>query len=423
MSSSRNQFRIIVGSYEHNILCVSLDLTNKNSPVFIPIFHFQAHSLSVKCLDSGKRYLVSGSNDEHIRIYDLQKRKELGTLLSHQGSITALKFSRSVAQQEPEESAQQTGDSKASVVKLSEKAKKRSADGKWLLSASDDQTITVWRVKDWEKFGVLKGHTKKINDLDIHSSNRIAISVSDDHSIRLWNLMSMKKSGVLKLRNYNQNGQFIRWLGDQHFVVALNDKVLIYEISSAKVIKEIEIENKKVIMHLEVCELDGEKYIVVGLNDGKVVFYDSNFLNNPSDENEGKESEEEDDVKPEFTLLGHSNRIKDFKFYSNSFGNYLVTVSSDGRIVVWDMASKEQVAVYDCAERLNCVTVIDENVEKFDSMKKRDQEEADVNNGEQSEVEADPQELKKIMLGKTKSKKNKKNNNNKRRKVEVEIEN
>lgn len=66
----------------------------------MPIFHFQAHSLSIKCLAVSRRYLVSGSNDEHIRIYDLQKRKELGTLLSHQGSITALQFSHPASSSE-----------------------------------------------------------------------------------------------------------------------------------------------------------------------------------------------------------------------------------------------------------------------------------------------------------------------------------
>lgn len=211
---NKNQFRIIVGSYEHNLLCLSLDLSTTSKPIFTPIFHFQAHSLSIKCLDISKRYLVSGSNDEHIKIYDLQKRKELGTLLQHQGSITALKFS-------------QTEDK---------------SNNKWLLSASEDHKIIIWRIKDWENFGTLKGHTARINDLDIHPSSRIAVSVSDDHSIRLWNLMTVKKAAVLKLKNYNQNGQYVRWLGanGEYFAVALLNKVLIYSTSDAKVHYELD---------------------------------------------------------------------------------------------------------------------------------------------------------------------------------------
>ena len=237
---AKNQFRIIVGSYEHNILCLSLDLSLK-TPLFTPIFHFQAHALSVKCLDVSKRYLVSGSNDEHIRIYDLQKRKELGTLLAHQGSITNLKFSKSKTE---------NGDGEGS-------------NNKWLLSASEDNKIIIWRVKDWENFGTLKGHIARINDVDIHPSNRVAISVSEDHSIRLWNLMTVKKAAVLKLRNYSQNGQFVRWIGNgDYFAVALLNKVLIYKTAAAKVHCEIDM-NKKTIMHLETETLDGKIYICV----------------------------------------------------------------------------------------------------------------------------------------------------------------
>lgn len=384
----RNQFRIIVGSYEHNLLCLSIDLTLE-TPVFTPIFHFQAHSLSVKCLDVSKRYLVSGSNDEHIRIYDLQKRKELGTLLAHQGSITNLKFS-----------------------KPSSEVTDNTGSGKWLLSASDDNKIIVWRVKDWENFGTLKGHTARINDMDIHPSNRVVASVSDDHSIRLWNLMTVKKAAVLKLKKYNQNGQFVRWLKPEgkYFAVALMTKVLIYDTATAKVFKEVDT-GKKTIMHMEVVTLDDDEYIVVGLGDGNVDFYKLNNILESDNVEFGE--------KPEFSLLGHTNRVKDLKFYKNEFGTYMVTVGSDGKVIVWDMEKKDQIAVYDCGERLNCLTLCDESIEKADTMKKRTLEQIEL--GEQSEVESDTEELKKVMFGtKKKSKKSKKNK--KAKKVEVQLE-
>ncbi|CCD23678.1 Mak11p NDAI_0C00170 [Naumovozyma dairenensis CBS 421] len=399
----RNQFRIIVGSYEHNILCLSLDLT-LSTPVFTPIFHFQAHSLSVKCLDVSKRYLVSGSNDEHIRIYDLQKRKELGTLLAHQGSITNLKFSKT-----------KHGSTEG-----------EGSNNKWLLSASEDHKIIIWRVKDWENFGTLKGHIARINDIDIHPSNRVAISVSDDHSIRLWNLMTVKKAAVLKLRKYSQNGQFVRWLGKdgEFFAVALLNKILIYRTSTAKVHCEIDIE-KKTIMHMEIAYLkeklsnddnqtkeeDEQEYICVGISDGNILFYPTKALL----------KEEPNVQEPEFSLLGHTNRVKDFKFYQNEFGTYLVSIGSDGKVVVWDMKDRNQIAVYDCGERLNCLSLVDETVEKYDTMKKRSLESADL--GEQSEVESDTEELKKVMFGKKNNKKSKKaKKNQNKKKVDVQLE-
>lgn len=394
--SGTNQFRVVVGSYEHNLLCLSLDLSTE-TPLFTPIFHFEAHSLSVKCLDVSNKYLVSGSNDEHIRIYDLKKRKELGTLLAHQGSITALRFSRSEHE-----------------GKITHK---------WLLSASEDNKIIIWRVKDWENLGVLKGHTARINDIDIHPSNRVAVSVSDDHSIRLWNLMSVKKAAVLKLRNYNENGQMVRWIGEgNYFAVALSRKILIYDTTTAKVCHEIEIANRKIIMHME-CETLGEhhdsEYLCIGLNDGSVQFFHTyDFLASRGDDDDKHPTE------PEFSLQGHSNRVKDFTFFENTNDKYLITTGSDGRVVVWSMGNKEQVAVYDCGERLNCLVAFDEAVEKSETMRKRNAN--DIENAEQSEAENDDEELRKVMFGEakkasTKSQK-KRERQKKKKKISIELE-
>ncbi|EDO15824.1 hypothetical protein Kpol_1057p12 [Vanderwaltozyma polyspora DSM 70294] len=395
----RNQFRVIVGSYEHNILCLSLDLSLA-TPVFTPIFHFQAHSLSVKCLDISKRYLVSGSNDEHIRIYDLQKRKELGTLMAHQGSITDLKFSTS---REVTEGG--NGDGKTDAV-----VEGSGSGSKWLLSAGDDNKIIIWRVKDWENFGALKGHTARINSIDIHPSNKVAVSVGEDHTIRLWNLMTVKKAAILKLKKYSQNGQFVRWAGEngEFFVVALLNKILVYKTATGKVVNEIDMV-RKTIMHMEIQRVSGEEYLAVGLSDGNVNFYKTSNITKDEDNNN----------ESEFALLGHSNRVKDFKFYRNEHGLYLVTIGSDGKIVVWDMDKKEQIAVYDSGERLNCLAVCDESVEKYETMKKRNSE---VEDAEQSEYESDTEELKKVMFGEKKKAKKNKKTKNKKQKVSVELE-
>jgi protein MAK11 len=415
---AKNQFRIIVGSYEHNILCVSLDLSNEQiGPIFTPIFHFQAHSLSVRTLDASKKFLVSGSSDEHIRIYDMQNRTEMGNLLSHEGTITCLKFSKKSFEEDIINNEK---------LENGKKLGTNSSDGKWLLSASEDKTITVWRTKDWEKFAVLKGHTKRINDIDIHPSNRVAISISDDHSIRLWNLMSMKKAGILKLKDYNQNGQYIRWLGLNNFVVGLTSKILVYDISLAKVCYEIDTPKRSVIMHLEVDTIDGKDYVIVGLNDGSLFFYAVDQMRLTVDVDREYTEEDFKNLLPEFTLNGHSNRIKSFKYYKNKFAEYLVSCSSDGRIVCWDLKTKEKVCEYDTSERLNCLTVIDESVEKMkvSTQKLTNEEEYTKSELEDELNSEDEAQYKKIMKG-TQDKKRKRNKGgkkvNKKRKVEIEL--
>ncbi|CCE81830.1 Piso0_002505 [Millerozyma farinosa CBS 7064] len=384
-----SQFRIIVGSYEHNLQCLSV-LLNGSQAVFQPIFHFEAHSLSIKAIDVARRYLVTGSNDELIRIFDLQKRKELGTLLGHQGTITKLQFSlEGVPDNET----------------ISEKAEK---SGKWLLSASEDGKIMIWRTKDWEMFGVLKGHKGRVNDLAIHHSGRVAVSVSVDMTVRLWNLMTSKKAATLKIEGRDHLGQapeFVRWSANgQYFIVGLLNQILVYNTSRAKIVKKVKF--KTTLMCMENWIIDGEEWLVLGQSNGVIEFYShkKDFVVDL----DTQEALLESDLKPSFTLRGHTNRIKDLALHRESGDIYLISVSSDGKIVVWDMDQqvRDQIAVYDTGERLNCVVACSENIEKASTMKRSyaDSQEHDFT---ESEYETDAEEVRKVMLNGKQRKKSK----------------
>lgn len=412
------QFRIMVGSYEHNLLCLSLMMTGTSQPIFQPIFHFQAHSLSIKSIDLAKRYLVTGSNDEHIRIYDLQKRKELGTLLSHQGTITTLRFSN--------EGISSKGKHQEISPKLSEASDK---SGKWLLSGSEDGKIIIWRTKDWELFGTLKGHQGAINDLAIHPTGRVAISVSKDQTIRLWNLMTAKKAAVLKIKgkdHLGQSGEFVKWSTDgNHFVVGLLNQLLVYTLTpGAKIIKKVKFNST--LMCIDILKINGKEWLITGHGNGTIDFVEFEALLNSKDETgEDKVWETKAQVfKPVFSLRGHTNRIKGITYLNNEETNntpYLISVSSDGKIVVWDVSDdvRDQVAVYDSGERLNCVVACPETVEKFNTMKRRYDETEDLAAASESEYETDGEEVKRVMLNEGKKKRKGKKN---KKKVSVTLE-
>ncbi|WPK26943.1 hypothetical protein PUMCH_004312 [Australozyma saopauloensis] len=388
-------FRIVVGLYEHNLLCLSVNITEKSEPLFTPIFHFQAHTLSIKSIDIAKRYLVTGSNDEHIRIYDLKRRKELGTLLSHQGTVTTLKFSKETVDSDDAKS------------------------GKWFLSGSEDGKIIIWRTKDWEMFGTLKGHQGRVNDLDIHPSGRVAISVSTDKTIRLWNLMTAKKAAILKIKgrdHLGQSGEMVRWTGDgKHFLVGLLNQIFVYTLGAeAELASKIKL--KTTLMCMEVLQIEGEEYLVTGHSNGALEFHLVSTL---------IKSDDEQKPEPAFTLTGHSNRIKGISLHQSKVDTndvpYLVSVSSDGRIVVWNLSSKvrDQVAVYDSGERLNCVAVCGEAIEDTEALKRRYEEvETDKAAGLESEYESDGEELVKAAVTNTR----KKGKKNQKSKVTVTLE-
>lgn len=223
--------QIVTGSYERvlhgftaTIPATSLksdkDDESKTSPVqCADTFMFEAHGSAIRCLalsplpkasdsaEAHKVILASGSTDERINLYTLSaappavnenypsvptlagnkilenpKNRELGSLLHHSASITALSF--------PSRSK--------------------------LLAAAEDNTISVTKTRDWTVVSTIKAPRPKvqgrpsgdtappgaapsgINQFAVHPSMKLMLSVGrGEKCMRLWNLVTGKKAGVL----------------------------------------------------------------------------------------------------------------------------------------------------------------------------------------------------------------------------------
>ncbi|ODV90193.1 hypothetical protein CANCADRAFT_11758, partial [Tortispora caseinolytica NRRL Y-17796] len=314
---SKEPFRVIVGSYEHHLACFAVDST------FIPIFYFAPHTSAIRCMAQSKRYLVSGSNDEHIRLYDLQKRKELGSLIYHDGSITALAFYGT----------------------------------KWLMSASDEGLILLWRTKDWEVMAQLKGHKGRVNDIAIHPSGKVAVSVGIDRSIRLWNLMTAKKAAMLKLGkdeplkvDFNSQGTTI--------AIGFNRSVQIFDPTTMTSTKELKFTSP--LQHIaHVSYPDSHAFsdlLLIAFSNGDIIAYDPVSL---------------DQV---YKISTGANRVKHFSVSTIDDAMWLAAVSSDGLILVYDISSAREPSLFakhQVSERLTCCVLVPDNVEKAETMKKR----------------------------------------------------
>lgn len=338
-----NKFNIVVGSYEHTLLCLCIEIFGKTKTEIkvVPIFHIEAHKFSVKSIDIAKKYLVSGSSDDQIKIYDIKKNKEIGHLLCNNGSVTKLQFT-------PE-------------VDLEGKKNQIKQD-KWLFSATESGKIDVWRTKDWELITTLKGHKDRVNDIDIHPSGKLAISVSDDYRIRLWNLMTGKKAAALKFRSYKKlKPEQIKWsLSGDFFVVSTRFQLLFYRNCTAKVYNTANLKNKLNIFKL--IYIDNVEWLVLGLENGSIEFYDFNnsFINTGSDEYDPENILQQSNIiSPNYTINESGSRIKDIDFYIDPVSNkvFIISASSDGSVSVWDSFKNNDhpLVVYQTSERLNCV--------------------------------------------------------------------
>jgi protein MAK11 len=99
--ATRNEkFLVIAGSYEKNMYGLEVDVKDYQSsnpetapPTVKPIFIFPAHLSCIKTVAAspeGGKFLASGSDDEFVKVWDLRRRKEIGSLSQHVGEASPI---------------------------------------------------------------------------------------------------------------------------------------------------------------------------------------------------------------------------------------------------------------------------------------------------------------------------------------------
>lgn len=375
---------------------------------FADTFLFNAHASAIRCLalsppsaptpgqkGGQKVLLATGATDERINIYNISahppsakaaddqkllnsitprpvlenpKNRELGTLLHHSSNITRLVF--------PNRSK--------------------------LLSASEDSTVAVTRVRDWALLHTFKCPIPKaqgrpsgdtaalgavpagVNDFAVHPSNKIMISVSKgERSMRLWNLETGKKSRVLNFpkevlmeigegKHSTGEARRIVW-GEDEFAVAFDRDVLVFgmdcrprcrvmrpDVVGTKVTKVHEI--KYVSLGKEEGQEEDKNVLAVATEDGRILFFDTaeKELLEPPAAPEPKENEQHkvktfEAKTPNAKLIaqlggktaGVQGRIKDFTVLpiedeeTRKRSWFIASASSDGRVRMWRLESDD----------------------------------------------------------------------------------
>lgn len=377
--------QVVAGSYDRVLHGVTVTIPQNEDAQFADTFLFNAHASAIRSLalsppsapvpkQTQKIILATGSTDERINLYHLSahapskitvpiipsltskavvenpQNRELGSLLHHSSTITALYF--------PNRSK--------------------------LLSSAEDSTIAVTRTRDWSLLSMIKASIPKsvgrpsgdtaplggapsgVNDFAVHPSAKLMISVGKgEKCMRLWNLVTGKKAGVLNFertmlgevgegRFSSGEGRKVAWGNTEaegEFCVAFERGVLVFAMDGKPRCKVMPEPRSKIhqICYVQVTEKEDLQVLAISTEDGRILFYSTI----PADLSTTKTSDGKDAPLPSAKLIaqlggkdaGLSGRIKDFTVLSQGEGPsrelFIITAGSDGALRVWKLSASE----------------------------------------------------------------------------------
>jgi len=197
------------------------------------------HSSRVNAVavSSDGKYVVSGSDDNTIKVWDFSTGNGIHTLNI---PLTAHSY-------------------RVNVVAVS-------SDGKYIVSAAYDDTIKVWKLVTKE-IHTLSGHRFSVNAVALSSDGKYVVSGSGDNTIKIWELATGKK--IHTLTGHNDCLNAVAVSNDGKYVVSgSHDKTIkVWELATGKEIRTLTGHSSCV--YAVAVSSDG-KYIVSGSDDGKI---------------------------------------------------------------------------------------------------------------------------------------------------------
>ncbi|MEH1908618.1 serine/threonine-protein kinase [Nostoc sp.] len=130
----------------------------QNRPCYSLLSTLSGHAWAVLTVafSPDGQILATGSDDNTIKLWEVNTGQLICTLVGHSWSVVAVAFS---------------------------------ADGETLLSASCDKTVKLWRVSTAEEIVTLSGHVDSVSAVAMSKVTQLIASGSRDKTIKLWQLV------------------------------------------------------------------------------------------------------------------------------------------------------------------------------------------------------------------------------------------
>lgn len=242
----------------------------------------QQRVYSVEFSRDGK-YIVSGSGDHNLKVWNFEEKREEFTLRGHTGAVSSVSFSR---------------------------------DGKYIVSGSWDN-IKVWSVLEKQEEFTLIGHENKVTSVRFSNQTNLIVSGSEDNNIKVWSFLNRKLEFTL---TGHTNGVFsVGFSEDDRFIVSgsKDNNVIVWNTLEKR--QEYTFIGHENCVYSARFSREGH-YIVSGSSDKNIKVW--NFI----------------EKREEFTFRGHTNSVYSVEFSADS--KFIVSGSEDKNIIVWNVKDK-----------------------------------------------------------------------------------
>jgi WD40 repeat protein len=241
-------------------------------------------------ISADSQWVVSGSEDKTVCVWDLQTGKQRNLLKGHEAEVTSVAIS---------------------------------VDSQRIVSGSGDGTVWVWDTETGEQINTLGGHEEEVTSIAISADSKRIVSGSNDKTVRIWEMATGKEIKVIKGHDYHVRS--VALSADSQRVVSgsRDETVRVWDIESGKQLKVLEGQARGV--ESIAVSADNRRIVSCRTYDDTVHIWDM---------------ETGEQLK---MVKGHEWYVNSVSISADS--RRVVTGSGDQTVRIWDIETGEQLKV------------------------------------------------------------------------------
>jgi WD40 repeat protein len=163
--------------------------------------------ISASAITPDGRRVVSGSHDRTVRIWDLDRGRELLTFQGHESAVSSLAITANgrfavtgshdgiikvweLETGKESHTFKQGSDVVSSVV--------INASGRWIISGASDGFLRIWSLQTAELVHTVRAHQSAVTGVALSRDGRLAVSASDDTTLKVWDTATWRELRILR---------------------------------------------------------------------------------------------------------------------------------------------------------------------------------------------------------------------------------